>query len=172
MPPLPTAKEAPTKDMLDHAWQYFALHANQRMSLVNFFLILAGLVLAGLATCLQRTGPIQLLGVALGLLLTVVSFVFWKLDQRVAFLLKHAERAMAQIELSLPIAAARLVSNEREQTEKAVSGGFLLFRIWTYGTAFRFVFALMGSTGIIGATLCFCRYEGWLRSIMRRIGLA
>src|SRR5580704_16155126 len=68
MGPVPTcASELTTQVMLEHAWRYFALHANQRMSLFNFFLVLAGLISAGLAACLQRTGSFQLLGVALGL---------------------------------------------------------------------------------------------------------
>jgi hypothetical protein len=31
------------KEMMDHAWRYFELHASQRMSLFNFFLVLAAL---------------------------------------------------------------------------------------------------------------------------------
>ena len=151
-----------TKDLLDHAWRSFALHAGQRMSLFNFFLILASLTAAGLAACLQRSGPIQLLGVGVGLLLALVSFTFWKLDQRVSFLLKYAEEAITQIELSLPIAAARLVSNERERTRLAISSGFIVLRTWTYGMAFRCVFALMGVVGIAGAGLCLARYSGLL----------
>ena len=151
-----------TKELLDHAWQYFALHAGQRMSTFNFFLVLASLTAAGLAACLQRGGRIQLLGVALGALLALVSFIFWKLDQRVSFLLKHAEQVIAQLELSVPIAAARLVHNERERTALAVSSGFVLLRMWTYGTAFRCIFAVMGVVGFAGAGLCFARYLGRL----------
>jgi hypothetical protein len=150
--------EVSPKDMLDHAWQYFALHAGQRMSLFNFFLVLAGLVAAGLAACAERSGPLLLLGAALGLLLTLVSFIFWKLDQRVSFFLKHAEEALANIELFMPITAARLVSNERERTASVCGTGFFLFRMWTYGSAFRTVFAVMATVGATGGMLCVLRY--------------
>jgi ABC-type uncharacterized transport system permease subunit len=69
-------QEASARDMLEHAWRYFALHAGQRMSIFNFFLVLSGIVAAGLAACLQRHGPFQLIGVALGVLLALVSFTF------------------------------------------------------------------------------------------------
>jgi hypothetical protein len=147
-----------TKDTLDHAWNYFVLHAGQRMSLFNFFLVLAGLVAAGLAACIQQSGPLQLLGAALGLLLTLVSFIFWKLDQRVSFLLKHAENAIANIESSIPVSVGRLVSSEVTQTSAAHAKGFILFRMWTYGTAFRAVFLVMGTVGMGGGTLCILRY--------------
>ena len=34
---------------LEHAWRYFALHAEQRMTVFNFFVASAGLALTGLA---------------------------------------------------------------------------------------------------------------------------
>ena len=75
----------------DHAWRYFELHANQRMTVFNFFLVLVGLVAAGIATSRQGAQTLALLGVFLGLLLAFFSFIFWKLDQRVCFLMKQAE---------------------------------------------------------------------------------
>ena len=33
------------RDARSYAWDYFALHADQRMKLFNFFLVLAGLIL-------------------------------------------------------------------------------------------------------------------------------
>ena len=74
----------------------FDLHAHQRMSLFNYFLIASGSVAAGLAASLQRSGLFQILGTGLGALLILISFVFWKLDQRTAFLVKHAEEALTE----------------------------------------------------------------------------
>lgn len=49
------------KDMLEHAWRYFSLHAQQRLSLFNYFLLASGSVVAGPAACLQRSGLFQIL---------------------------------------------------------------------------------------------------------------
>lgn len=38
----------------EHAWKYVEIHAGQRMSIFNFFLVLSGLVLAGIAGCLSQ----------------------------------------------------------------------------------------------------------------------
>jgi len=68
------------------------------------------------------------------------------------------EGAIAELELSFPIAAARLVSREGERTAAEVSSKSMLIRLWTYGFAFRLVFGVMGFVGFVGAILCLCRY--------------
>ena len=84
-----------TEDYRNHAWRYFELHANQRIAVFNFFLVLSGLIAAGLAAAVQAAGLLLVVGAVLGLLLALVSFIFWKLDQRTSFLIKHAEQALA-----------------------------------------------------------------------------
>jgi hypothetical protein len=121
------------KDTLDHVRQYFAIHAAQRMTTFNFFLVLAGFILAGLAACLRDPATMRWAGTLLGSLLTVVSFIFWKLDERVAFLLKHAEKALAEVEeRHLEFEGARLFCNEPECTKRAASTGFWPWRIVTH----------------------------------------
>jgi len=149
------------KDVLEHAWRYFALHANQRILLFNFFVVISASVSAGLAACLQKGGVFQLVGGGLGMLLVLISFIFWKLDQRTAFLVKHGERAITDLEAALPFPAAHLLSSEPEVSAPR-RRGFWPLRMWTYGTAFRVMFAAMGLVGVLGGALAFSRYLGWL----------
>jgi len=158
------AEQQPTTaDMLEHAWRYFALHAGQRMSLFNFFLVVSGSIAVGLAAALQRGGLFLLAGVGLGCLLGFFSFIFWKLDQRTAFLVKHGEAGIIELEQLLPNTAARLLCHEPVRTAGVKKIGLPLRRMWTYGTTFRVVFAVMGSVGIVGAALCCFKWSGWLR---------
>jgi len=92
------AEHSVSDTVLTHAGRYFELHANQRMSVFNFFLALSGVVSAGLAALVQGSAHLIFLGILLGLLLVLVSFIFWKLDQRVSFLIKHAEDALSELE--------------------------------------------------------------------------
>jgi hypothetical protein len=133
---------------LHHAWRYFALHANQRMSVFNFFLVLSGLVSAGLATIIQGPQRLAAIGIALGILLALVSLVFWKLDQRVSFLLKLSESALAELESSLP-AGSRLFANEPSLTDKECAERGM----WTYGHSFRLTFLSVGIFGLSGSIL-------------------
>jgi len=149
---------------LEHGWRYFELHANQRMALFNFFLVLSGLVAAGLAASLQEGSYFITLGIVFGLFLIVISFVFWKLDQRVSFLLKHSEAAIATLELeNLPV-SGQLFANEPSRLSAINSSLHGLLRVWTYGECFRLVFftmALFGAVIVVLAALRFLSILIW-----------
>jgi len=141
---------AANKD-LEHAWSYFALHANQRITVFNYFVVFAGVISTGMAAAIQASAKFAFVGIGLGALLTVLSFVFWKIDQRTAFLIKHAEEAIKLLEPS----AAPLVASEEQKTLTAKRKG-----IWTYGQAFRTIFAVMALIGLAGAILAGLRTVG------------
>jgi hypothetical protein len=143
----------PSLAPLEHSWRYFELHAKQRMTVFNYFLVLSGVIAAGLAAAIQGSPRLALLGIALGLLLALVAFVFWKLDQRVSFLIKHAEAALTDVERTLPDPSAQLFLSEPSRTDRAVASGNLWTRQWTYSRAFRLVFWIMGLSGVAGAVL-------------------
>jgi len=148
---------------LEHARRYFELHANQRMSLFNFFLLLAGVFAAGLAALVQGSERLAILGVVLGLMLALVSFVFWKLDQRVSFLIKHAEAALSELEKRIPEERVRLFLNEPALTSVACSTGSRWTRLWTHGRSFRVVFWIMGAAGFGGSILSVLRFCGCIK---------
>ncbi len=146
----------------EHAWKYFELHANQRIAVFNFFLILSGALSAGIAATLQGTQRFSLLGVGLGVILALVAFVFWKLDQRVSFLIKHAERALAQIECAFPDPSVQLFNSAPSKTAAAKESAGFWGRRWTYGQVFRLLFWAMALFGATGAVLCWFRFTGYL----------
>lgn len=125
--------------LLDHAWRYFELHAKQRMTTFNFYLVISGAIATGLAATLQGSNRLAWLGsVALGVLLALVAFLFWKLDQRVAFLVKHAEAALAAVESTFRDGKAQVFLTEPNATECAKKndkgdGKRFWIRQWTYG---------------------------------------
>ena len=130
---------------LDHAWAYFTLHANQRITVFNYFVVFSGILCTGLAATLQAPTRSSFVGIALGLILVMLSFLFWKLDQRTSFLIKHAEDVIKNHEPAL----APLVADEVDKTTKAKAKDGL----WTYGEVFRAIFAVMALIGLVGGTL-------------------
>lgn len=144
----------------DHAWRYFELHAGQRLTVFNFFTVLTGFAAAGIAATLQGSARFSLLGVALGTLLALLSFVFWKLDQRAAFLVKHAEGVHKLTEVELLPAGARLVAEEPAALLEARQDRSPVGRIWTFGTSFRLIFVAAAIFGAISAILCGLRFAG------------
>ncbi len=102
------------KSLLRYSWDYFHVHADQRMSVFNFFVALAVLMTGGLVGTFHKDFGMPALGIVLGLGLGFVSFVFWKLDQRVKFLLKNVEASLAELEKHFPTAGS---ANEPHVTQ-------------------------------------------------------
>ena len=44
------------REQREYAWNYFELHAKQRMSLFNYFVLIAALLTAGLAGSFSKNG--------------------------------------------------------------------------------------------------------------------
>lgn len=137
---------------LDHAWRYFELHAQQRISVFNFYLAISGLVAAGIGVSLQEGGRFAFVATLLGVFLAFVSFIFWKLDARVSFLIKRAESALSELERLSGIEHATLFFKSEEHDSSIQRG---LFSLWTYGRCFRSSFAVVGVLAVIFAVLPF-----------------
>lgn len=145
----------------EHAWRYFQLHATQRITVFNYFLLISGIVVSGLAAALQGSQRFSSLGIVLGLLLTLVSFVFWKLDQRTTFLIKHAELILIEIEKETSDKKFQIFNRESETTSTEINNNIWL-RQWSYGESFRLIFATMSCFGLGGTILSGAKYLGFI----------
>lgn len=125
----------------------------------NFFIVLSGLITAGIGTTVQGPPRLAILGIFLGLMLMLLSFVFWKLDQRAAFLVKHSEAASGKIERQLLPPAARLFSSE-PASFRAATAGRSVSAPWTFGRSLRIAFAGMALVGAVATVICGLRTSG------------
>ena len=64
------------------AWDYFALHAQQRLTTVNFYLVVATALTAAAVALFGENFRFPGLRMPAGLLLSLLSFAFWRLDIR------------------------------------------------------------------------------------------
>lgn len=84
---------------IGHAWDWFALHATQRMQGVNFFLLAAAFLTGAYVNAMQYSKFTVAGGVAgLGVLFCVVFYLF---EMRVRELLKTSEKALAPFQQQL-----------------------------------------------------------------------
>lgn len=141
---------------LTHAWNYFAFHAAQRISVFNFFIVFSGLIVAGLGASLTAPPRLSAFGIGLGLLLLLLSLVFWQLDRRVSFMIKHSEAALAAAEKASLSIASQIVSTEPAAFHAVKKKR----RLWTYGTSFRFIFACTALIGLAGSSISGLRLAG------------
>lgn len=151
----PGRDDAAAKASLEHAWRYFQLHAAQRITVFNYFLVATGLAFAGVATAVQANDWRVALAIPGGVLLAMTAFVCWKLDQRSAFLVKQAEAALAAAEREVLPPSGRLFAMG-EAVDSKPRGH------WTYGRTFRTVFLMVGIIGLASSAIAAART--WSRS--------
>jgi hypothetical protein len=86
-----------------HAWAYFDRHSEQRLKTFNFYLVLCAAIIAGVVS--EKSSEFR---TALLILLSILSFIFWKLDVRNRDLTKHSEEALKLLEDELDLPDGRM----------------------------------------------------------------
>jgi hypothetical protein len=148
-----TAEEV--KDARTYAWSYFALHADQRMKLFNFFLLLSGLILGAFPPVRNMAPTSKLVGF-FPAFLVLAAFIFWRLDERTRFLIKNAEAALKLLDKHWSIQLSddktphfvRLFDRDEYLTADMKSKWWVKCLIpVSYTDNFRLVFLMVGCVG-------------------------
>jgi len=92
-------EDARLKAALEHAWNWFSLHARQRMDGVNFFIIASALLVSAFGTAV--TSRMDVVAMGIGLLGSWVSLWFNRLDRRSSELVKAGEASMRVLQRRL-----------------------------------------------------------------------
>jgi hypothetical protein len=139
----------------DYAWNYFALHADQRLKTFNFYLILVAVVLGGLLTFLKDAKDPRL-GLPAGLLLVVLSYVFYRLYGRNRELINHAQEVLKVTEERLPKELQLFTGEETKTGERRRTQGkptwwnpvSWVFGHYTYRDSLNVVFLCISLLGL------------------------
>ncbi len=146
---------------VEHAWKYFELHSNQRITLFNYFL----LIMAGLGTAvgviLQASNKFSYVGVFASIFIIIVSVIFWKLDQRTSFLIKQSEQVFKKLERNSSIDIG-IFCNEDANLERANKDKIFTNKIVTYGFLFRSTFLIIGFVGVTGIIIFSLKIIGYI----------
>lgn len=144
------------------AWDYFQMHANQRLTTFNFYIVISSVITTGLFTTFQKDYKVTYIGVLLGLLLCFFSYIFWKVDLRNKQLIKGAEDALKFFESTTGLQdkdgephVAKLFQHEEYITNqrKQLRSILLWKKYYSYSHSFNRVFLTFALIGLIGATL-------------------
>src|SRR5260370_29703909 len=129
-----------------YAWNWFALHAGQRLQLVNFWWV----AIAFFATAFVQAISAHLIAVAVGVSLAgaIASFGFIRLDNRTRQLIQTGEAALRHLEASRSDEYLELVKiSQQAQTSRLdsyrliIQGMQLLVAVlFVLGTAYTAVF--------------------------------
>jgi hypothetical protein len=170
-------KEQTASSVRQEAWDYFALHASQRLTTFNFYIVIATLITTGIFASLHKDFKVPSAGVALGLLLIYLSIVFWKLDERNKIIIKGAEDALKFFETQLddvkdPVNGPHVLKlflrddflSEQRRKVKTFSPWR---KHYSYTTSFNAVFQAFALLGLLGALLSAYQIESvqWFLSV-------
>lgn len=150
------------EELRKQCWDFFQMQAGQRLTTFNYYIAISSLLSTGLVATFKYDMDIPYLGMVFGALLVLFSFIFWKLDQRNAYLIKGAEASLKFFEkrVSLvdesgaPHVAKRFSCEEYDTEDRKRRNSW---RVWqnhySYSQCFGFVFIVFGCGGFLG--LCF-----------------
>jgi hypothetical protein len=146
------------------AWDFFEIVAAQRLTVINFYIAIATLLSGGQLALLQ-TAQYASAAAGLGLLIAVLSFVFWKWDRRSSDLIKLAEDTLQYYETRIELAdkspeshVARLFTREKAFTQsKRMSHRWSVHHYFTYRICLNLLYCLFSVIGIGVAVLCLVR---------------
>jgi len=143
----------------DYAWNYFALHADQRIKAFHFYILLSTAIIGGFAL-LMKNGELYKWMAVFGALLVFFSFVFWKLDNRNRQLVWNGEAALEFLDAQhqLPDQAGvphvlRIFTHEKV-TRADLPLYPLMAGHFTYARCFRWVFLMFAIVGTYTSILC------------------
>ena len=117
-------------------WEYFKVHAEQRLKTFHFYIIIITLLIGSAFTLLKDKEYIFF--ILIGFLTSFFSFIFWRLDIRNKELINNAENELIKLEENFSI---ELFKKDKKITEsRKINLGFSF--------NFNLVFLLFGFIGI------------------------
>lgn len=103
-----------------HAWNYFQLHANQRISLFGYYIIFLSIFAAGAGTIIfkfrSREISAEILGIIIALLFIGITWIFILLDERNKDLLEIGKKKLIELEKLWPDEDSQMLNRAEEKT--------------------------------------------------------
>ncbi len=86
------------KDYMEILWKYFELHSNQRMQLMNFYIVLESLLIAGLISLLSADKDLMIWECGVCIAIVFFTLIFYGLDKRTKQMIKLCEDCIKILE--------------------------------------------------------------------------
>ncbi|MDR0550653.1 MAG: hypothetical protein LBG72_01400 [Spirochaetaceae bacterium] len=140
------------KDFYNILWNYFSLHANQRIQVFNFFIILECALIGGFFTVSQSKNSLCPFKLAICISIVIFSVVFYLLDSRTKNLVKMAENSIIQIEKKYTKKFGKdfMIFRKEKKKTKLLRSDYILQNLQSYRILFCIIFVLFAITGVSG----------------------
>jgi len=140
------------KDFYSVLWEYFSLHASQRIQVFNFYVTLETCLVASFFIVAQLSGNQTIYKVAISGSMVMFSFVFALLDSRTKTMIKAVEESLRQVEgkyMKYFDANFMIFSREKSDTD-SFRKKCCLRNLQSYSKLFRLLYLLFAVLGIAG----------------------
>ena len=139
-----------------YIWNYFQVHASQRLTTLNFYILISTVISTGFLIVIAS---MPILALILSIMLILLSFVFWKLDIRNKQLIRNAEAGLKDLEIKdnindkadtphiLNIFRYEEMQTNQLRIRKSI---WPWNRLFTYSTCFNTVFIMFSVMGLFG----------------------
>ncbi|MDO0978136.1 hypothetical protein [Mycolicibacterium frederiksbergense] len=127
---------------LGHAWDWFSLHAAQRMQMINFYVLSIAFVTAAYVASIANNRPEVAVGTAI--ICLVFSAIFWRLEVRTRELVRIARNALFKVQGELAALTGFDTINMAVAAETSVSN------TGSYATLITRLYAAVGAVYLIG----------------------
>ncbi|MDX2002484.1 MAG: hypothetical protein SFW35_08625 [Chitinophagales bacterium] len=143
-----------------YLWEFFSYHASQRLNTFNFYLILSGAVITGIFTADAKEQSV--VSLILSLILSLISFIFQKLDSRNKRFIKLSEKGLMDIEDRIDYGEFSDIANDIkiitsiEQYTKKENVYFTYSKCFTIIFGVFFLLGIFYALSIINQLVCKC----------------
>ena len=137
----------------DNAWRHFAVHADQRLKMFQFYITISTALFGG-GILLFRTSQNDVAIILLSFLVCFFSFVFWRLEARTRVLVQNAEDAIKYLDESVELPRVDDEPNPlklftRDDFRNVANGG-CCWSAFSYHHCFTLVFIVIACLGVLG----------------------
>ena len=130
---------------LTYAWNYFQLHAEQRLKTFNFYIVIMTLLIGAGYTLLST--QYSCIIVFIGGLISFFSFIFWKLDIRNKELIYNSEECLREIEKNLKTKIFTKEYENKKSNDAKDEKRFFKYH-YSFTNSFNLVFFIFAFLGV------------------------
>lgn len=140
------------KDFMNSLWNYFIQHSNQRIQLMNFYIILETFLFTGMFAVYELNSNYSVICVFISIAVIFFTFIFHNLDVRTKDMIKNCETAIKRLEKKYSKQFGKdimvLIMEEDQTDQKRKSRFFPLSYAESFELMFHF-FVLIGILSLI-----------------------
>ncbi len=140
-------------DFFKMVWDYFVIHANQRMQILNFYIVLETFFITGLLTLFQLDGELTAFRFIVCIAIIFFSLIFYALDTRTKAMIKFSEDVLKTIEQKNVAKYGNeimIFNIEQEKTIYERRGNWIAKHFLSYSKLFRLIFQFFTLIGLLG----------------------